>query len=102
MLTGFPVKEYEMVNNEGREIKVVEAAIDAHMKAGFDLVIGAKPVMNFAIPSWVPKDTDGPTMLVLDDYSRANPLILQATMELLDKGELGTWKVPKNTQIVLK
>ena len=57
--------------------------------------------MDFAIPSWVPKEEDGSNILMLDDYSRANPLILQATMELLDKGELGSWKLPPNTQIIL-
>jgi len=100
-LTGFPVKKYKMTNEHGEIFSVVEAAIDAHIKAGYELVPGSEPVMDFAVPSWVPRDEDGPNMLVLDDYSRANPLILQATMELLDKGELGSWKLPKNTQIIL-
>lgn len=99
-LTGFPVKKY-LMRKGSDELTVVEASLEAHMKAGYELVVGTAPVMDFAIPSWVPKESDGPNMLVLDDYSRANPLILQATMELLDKGELGSWKLPKNTQIIL-
>lgn len=99
-LTGFPVKKY-LMSKGGKEFSVVEASLDAHFKAGYELVPETQPVMDFAIPSWVPTEKDGPNILVLDDYSRANPLILQATMELLDKGELGSWKLPQNTQIIL-
>lgn len=100
-LTGFPIKQYQMCRGDEPEVTVAEASIEAHTKVGYDLVPGIEPVMGFAVPSWVPKPKDGPTILLLDDYSRANPMILQSTMELLDKGELGSWKLPKNTQIVL-
>ena len=100
-LTGFPIKKYQMKNKEGILVSVAEASLEAHMIAGYELIPGSDPVMDFAIPSWVPTDADGPTILLLDDYSRANQLILQSTMELLDKGQLGTWKLPPNTQIVL-
>lgn len=100
-LTGFPLKKYQMTNEEGEVVHVAEASLDAHIKAGYHLVPGIDPVMDFAIPNWVPVETDGPNILMLDDYSRANPMILQSTMELLDKGELGSWKLPKNTQILL-
>ena len=100
-LTGFPIKKYQMINEHNEEISVAEASLEAHIKAGYELVPGCDPVMDFAIPSWVPTPKDGPTILVLDDYSRANSLILQSTMELLDKGELGTWRLPVNTQIIL-
>jgi hypothetical protein len=100
-LTGFPIKKYEMINKNGEKVRVAEASLEAHMTAGYQLVPGSDPVMDFAIPSWVPTAADGANILLLDDYSRANPLILQSTMELLDKGQLGTWKLPKNTQIIL-
>lgn len=100
-LTGFPIKKYAMLTPEGESISVAEASLDAHITAGYTLVAGSDPVMDFAIPSWVPQEKDGANLLLLDDYSRANPLLLQSTMELLDKGQLGTWKLPKNTQIIL-
>ena len=100
-LTGFPIKKYQMVDKEGKKVTVAEASLDAHIAAGYSLVPGADPVMDFAVPSFVPTEDHGPTIFMLDDYSRANPMILQATMELLDKGELGAWRLPKNTQIVL-
>jgi len=100
-LTGFPVKKYQMTNNEGELVTVAEASIEAHLQAGYKLVPGVDPVMDFAVPSWVPTAADGPSILMLDDYSRANPMILQSTMELLDKGELGSWKLPPQAQILL-
>jgi len=100
-LTGFPIKKYQMEDSDGNKVTVAEASLDAHLKAGYTLVPGTDPVMDFAVPSWVPTEEDGASILLLDDYSRANPMILQSTMELLDKGELGSWRLPKNTQIVL-
>jgi len=100
-LTGFPIKKYKLVSPDGLELTVAEASLDAHFKAGYKLVPGSDPVMDYAIPAWVPTEGVGSNILLLDDYSRANPMILQATMELLDKGELGSWRLPKNTQIVL-
>lgn len=100
-LTGFPIKKYAMKDDHGDLVTVAEASLEAHLKAGYELIPGSDPVMDFAIPNWVPKEEDGANILLLDDYSRANPLILQSTMELLDKGQLGTWSLPKNTQIIL-
>lgn len=100
-LTGFPIKKYKMLSPDGEKLSIAEATLEAHMAGGYKLIPGSDPVMDFAIPNWVPRDEDGPNILLLDDYSRANQLILQSTMELLDKGQLGTWKLPKNTQVIL-
>lgn len=105
-LTGFPIKKYKMLK-DGEGVTVAEASLKAHIDAGYELIPGSDPVMDFAIPSWVPEpvfDEDGnprQQILMLDDYSRANQLVIQATMELLDKGELGTWTLPVHTQIFL-
>jgi len=99
-LTGFPIKQYSMTK-EGDTANVAEASLKAHLMDGWKLVPGSEPVMGFAKPSWVPSEEDGPTVLVLDDYSRANQMIIQATMELLDKGECASWKLPQSTQVLL-
>lgn len=53
-------------------------------------------------PSWVPKNTDGRGgILLIDDFNRANPVILQALMRLIQSYEFGTWKLPKGWNIVL-
>jgi hypothetical protein len=44
--------------------------------------------MSYAPPEWLPKeDNPNGTILLLDDYSRATQYFIQATMELIDKGE---------------
>lgn len=57
--------------------------------------------MSYAEPAWVPKDPEEKVILLLDDYSRAAPHFINATMELIDRGEYLSWKLPKNCNIVL-
>ena len=58
--------------------------------------------MAYAPPAWLPNEENEKGMiLVLDDFSRANPTILQAVMELVDRGMYMTWSLPKNTTILL-
>ena len=40
-------------------------------------------------------------ILILDDYTRSEPRFMQATMELIDRQEYISWKLPKNWHIVL-
>lgn len=58
--------------------------------------------MSYAPPAWLPtKDNPNGTILMLDDYSRANQLFMQATMELINEGKYISWSLPKNTSICL-
>ena len=58
--------------------------------------------MSYAPPEWLPKeDNPNGTILLLDDYSRATQYFIQATMELIDKGEYISWKLPQYTTVVL-
>ncbi|MEL6342091.1 MAG: AAA family ATPase [Myxococcota bacterium] len=61
--------------------------------------IGGTQVTRFAPPSWVPK-ADGPGILLLDDINRADDRILRGLMQLLQKSELFSWKLPHRWQIV--
>ncbi|MDG1478483.1 MAG: AAA family ATPase [Myxococcota bacterium] len=56
-------------------------------------------VTRFAPPSWVPK-TAGPGILLLDDINRADDRILRGLMQLLQKSEMFSWKLPEQWQIV--
>lgn len=58
--------------------------------------------MSYAPPAWLPReDNDNGCILLLDDYTRANSLFMQATMELINTAQYIGWKLPKNTTIVL-
>ena len=101
-LIGVPVKEYAVVKGEGENKKgkwVTEESLNQYVQAGYKIV--NKPRMTYATPSWVPKEAQNGTILLLDDFSRAQSVFMQATMELIDKGEYVSWKLPKNTTICL-
>ena len=97
-LVGFPYKEY-LVKLNGEE-KWVSADLLKDMNCDFETT--NKSRMSYAVPSWVPtEENPNGTMLVLDDYSRASSMLLQAVMELINTGSYISWKLPKYTNIVL-
>ena len=55
---------------------------------------------RFAPPDWVPTE-DGPGILLLDDFNRADDRILRGIMQLLQRGELVSWSLPPNWHIVV-
>lgn len=55
---------------------------------------------RFAPPDWVPTD-DGPGILLLDDFNRADDRILRGIMQLLQRGELMSWSLPPNWHMVV-
>ena len=96
-LVGFPVKEFEITNQEGKTMWINEAQIDAAVKKGYK--IGAKR-MSHAAPEWIQGKGEG-GFLILDDYTRADHRFMQATMEILDRQEFVSWKLPKNWHVIL-
>jgi hypothetical protein len=56
--------------------------------------------MSHAAPEWIQGQQEG-GFLILDDYTRADSRFMQATMELIDRQEYISWKLPKNWHIVL-
>ena len=43
--------------------------------------------MSYAAPAWLPReDNPNGTIILLDDYTIANGLFMQATMELINTG----------------
>lgn len=96
-LVGFPVKEFEIMNQEGKTMWINEAQIDAAVKKGYK--VGAKR-MSHAAPEWIQGKGEG-GFLILDDYTRADHRFMQATMEILDRQEYVSWKLPKNWHVIL-
>jgi hypothetical protein len=96
-LVGFPVKEFQISNADGKTTWINEAQIDAAVKKGYKL-IGKR--MAHAAPEWIQGKGEG-GFLVLDDYTRADHRFMQATMEILDRQEYVSWKLPKNWHVLL-
>jgi len=96
-LVGFPIKEFLVKNQEGKQRWITEAQVPAAMKAGYTV---ADKRMSHAAPEWIQGKGEG-GFLILDDYTRADHRFMQATMEILDRQEYVSWKLPKNWHVIL-
>ena len=97
-LIGFPYKEYKVIK-EGEELWI---PADLLKEVNCDYTLTAESRMSYAVPSWVPREFNpNGTMLVLDDFTRANSLIIQACMEIVNTASYVSWKLPKYTNIVM-
>jgi nucleoside-triphosphatase THEP1 len=96
-LVGFPVKEFEIQNAEGKTTWINESQINAATSKGYK-VVGKR--MSHAAPEWIQGKGEG-GFLILDDYTRADHRFMQATMEILDRQEYVSWKLPKNWHVIL-
>ena len=103
-LIGIPVKEFIVERGSGdnyEKIWVSEKILDEYFSLGYKLCQDCLPRMSYAIPSWVPTDPDEEVILLLDDYTRATSLFMQAIMSLIQFGEYISWKLPDKTHLIL-
>jgi len=96
-LVGFPVKEFQIQNAEGKTTWINETQIAAASAKGYKVV---DKRMSHAAPEWIQGKGEG-GFLILDDYTRADARFMQATMEILDRQEYVSWKLPKNWHVIL-
>lgn len=96
-LVGFPVKEYQIQNAEGKTTWITEQQVEMAAKKGYKVV---SKRMSHAAPEWIEGKGEG-GFLILDDYTRADHRFMQATMSLIDQQSYASWKLPKNWHIVL-
>jgi len=121
-LVGFPMRQFQMIKAGGsvkqvvinaqgqKEIKMVpsaatgekvwvdEVATEQYAKAGYSFA-GPKR-MSYCPPEWI-ADKSGGGLLILDDWNRADTRFIQAVMELVDRQEYISWKLPENWHIIL-
>lgn len=99
-LIGIPVKKYT-IHNGTNERLVTEKELDYYFSLGYTLCEDCPPTMTYAIPNWVPEDSSIETIVLLDDFNRANLMFQQAIMSLIQFGEYISWKLPKKCQLLL-
>ena len=97
-LIGFPYKEFEVENKDGATKWVQENLLTTYIKNGFRP--SGQSRMSHAAPEWIQGQQEG-GFLILDDYTRADHRFMQATMELIDRQEYISWRLPKNWHVVL-
>lgn len=106
-LVGFPIRQFEMcpkvqidsIDDERTQcLWIDEHAIEEYSKLGY--VFTGKKRMSYCPPEWIADAQEG-GILLLDDYTRADIRFIQATMELIDRQEYISWKLPKDWHIIL-
>ena len=102
-LVGLPIKEYEVVWVENGQVKDKRWMPESQTKhLDLRLKLTGKVRMSYAPPAWLPMDENpNGTIVFLDDYTRANSMFMQATMEIINTASYISWKLPKYTSIVL-
>lgn len=100
-LVGFPMKEHEVLKNkDGETITkwITESTLPLYISSGFKP--SGNKRMTHAAPEWIQGKGEG-GILILDDWTRADIRFVQAVMEIIDRQEYISWKLPKNWHVVL-
>lgn len=102
-LVGMPIKECEIAWVEDGIVKQKKWIPESQTH---NLNVRLKPTgkvrMSYAPPAWLPmEENPNGTIVFLDDYTRANSMFMQATMEIINTAQYISWKLPKYTSIVL-
>jgi hypothetical protein len=84
--------------SESECIWVDENATNEYLKQGYRFT-GEKR-MSYCPPEWI-ANKEGGGILILDDWNRADVKFIQAVMELVDRQEYLSWKLPDDWHIVL-
>lgn len=93
------VDELEVITSDATDcIWVDEQATSEYVKRGYEFT-GEKR-MSYCPPEWIAGKTNG-GILLLDDWNRADIRFIQAVMELVDRQEYISWKLPKDWHIIL-
>jgi hypothetical protein len=96
-LVGFPIRQFEM-ELDGSKLWIDEHAFDEYRKLGYNST--SKNRMSYCPPEWISgKESGG--ILLLDDWNRADIRFIQAVMELIDRQQYISWKLPKDCHIIL-
>lgn len=98
-LVGLPLKEYEFCDEEGNCKWVPEKTVAFYQNSpGWKFNENTRT--NYSKPFWFKEESKG-ILLCLDDFNRSITKFAQATMELINKQEYYSWKLPPNSQIIL-
>jgi len=105
-LVGMPFKEHEIYKIKVENDKAVhynekwvpENTLPAFIQSGY--VLSGRHRTSTAVPKWVEALT-GPTILIIDDMTRASQTFQTAIMELVRVQTYGSWRLPKGSTIVM-
>jgi len=96
-LVGFPIRQFEMKDKKTTEW-IDENSVEDYRKKGYEAT--GLNRMSYCPPEWISGKTNG-GILLLDDWNRADMRFIQAVMELIDRQQYISWKLPKDWHIIL-
>lgn len=100
-LVGFPIKEYEVIDDKG-EHQWLSNDIIQTLSNCRDYTFTGKSRMGYAPPAWLPREENpNGTILYLDDFSRCNSLLMNSVLEIINEGRYISWSLPKYTTVAL-
>ena len=102
-LTGYPQKEVmlQWTSKDGAQ-KTKWWPENLISKVPSNVTVTNKTRMGYAVPAWLPREENpNGTICLLDDFSRANPMLLQAVMEIINTASYISWTLPKYTSVIL-
>jgi len=79
-------------------IWIDDIAVQEYLKRGY--IFTGQKRMSYCPPEWIAGKENG-GFLILDDWNRADIRFIQAVMELVDRQEYISWKLPKGWTIML-
>lgn len=114
-LIGFPMTEYECqvlqrykdadggvkVRTLPKSVWVNQKQLEEGPGANMKFKQTGKTRMAYAKPAWVPEYNEKGNIVLLDDYVRANPQLLQACMDLILEQKYISWGAPEKTTFIL-
>lgn len=100
-LVGFPIKEYEVIDEKGEQQWLSNDIIQTLTNCR-DYTFTGKSRMGYAPPAWLPREENpNGTILYLDDFSRCNSLLMNSVLEIINEGRYISWSLPKYTTVAL-
>ena len=97
-LVGYPLVEYNVCKGNDC-LWISDKLIQDYILQGYHATGQSR--MGYAKPTWLVGKEDKPVLLLLDDHSRALPMVLQAAMRITDEQEYISWALPKGSTVVL-
>lgn len=104
-LVGFPIRQFQVckvvdgLTDEETDCQWIdEHAVDSYTHMGYTFT--GQNRMSYCPPEWIADKRRG-GILILDDFNRADPRFMQATMELIDRQQYISWSLPEDWHIIL-
>ncbi len=105
-LVGFPQREYyvckmDLEHPENDDCAwITTELLTTYETLGYKLTDETR--MGYAIPAWLKNFKEGElNILLIDDWTRSTPAIINALYDIIYQQEYISWKLPSNTHICL-